>query len=699
MSETIRWVKTHCARMDHGGCGLLVGVQGNRIVEVKGDPEGFLNKGYICYKGKVSADRLSHPDRLRYPLKRSGERGEEKWQRISWDEALGITAENLLKIKEVYGPRAVGFGVGMPKGLEHFVLIRLANLFGSPNVIASQDVCHAPREITGLHTCGFYPVADFHHPTRLVLSWASNLLSTSEEGQIAGLLLQQLRHGAELIVVDPRKTELAERADLWLQLRPGTAQALALGFLHVIITESLYDKAFVQKHTYGFEDLSRHIESYSPERVSEITWVPADLIRTAARRYAHAKPAALQWGNAIEHDIYAFDAARSLVCLMAVSGNLGAPGGNVQAHDPKVMGLGEFVRADRIPDKRKEMIGAFYGTIPRLMTVPPALFRKAVLENVPYPVRGYYGMCANPLVAWADSRLTWETFRRLDFVAVADLIMTPTASMADIVFPVAHQYEMNDIGHYGIGHGMILARPKIVDPPEECRPDMEILNELGKRISDPQYWPENFEDFLDDVLKPSGLAYSAFVAKGYLKGPDRFGLPKEKGFRTPTGKVELKLSTAEKFGLKPLPEFSGLPEAENAEYPLILISAKSRYYLLSSYRWIKRLREKRPFPRVEIHPETAAACGIADGEKATICTRYGSIVQRARVTEGIHPRVVCADLGWWFPEGDAASQFEWRRSNFNMLTSIEKLGKEFATPNIKNIPCRIEKTGEAAHNS
>jgi anaerobic selenocysteine-containing dehydrogenase len=677
--------------MDQGGCALLVGARDNEIVQVKGDPEGYLNKGYTCYKGRVSPERLNHPDRLRYPLKRAGKRGEGKWQRISWDEALAETARNLLMIKEKHGARAVGFGVGMPKGLEHFVQIRLANIFGSPNVIASQDVCHAPREITGIHTCGFYPVADLHNPTSLILSWASNVLSTNEEGQIASLTLEQLKRGARLIVVDPRRTDLADRAELWLQLRPGTAQALALGFLHVIIEESLYDRDFVEKHTYGFEDLARHVKQYNPEKVAEITWVPADLMIKAARLYAATKPAALQWGNPIEHDINAFDATRSLVCLMAICGNLEVPGGNINAHEPKIMGLAEFVRADLVPEKRKEMISAYHGVIPRLMTVAPAYFRNAVLEGTPYPVRGYYGMCTNPLLAWADSALTYEAFMSLDFVAMAEIFMTPTASLADIVFPVAHQYEMNDIGHYGIGHGMILARQKVVDPPPECWPDMKIMNELGKRISDPQLWHDDFEEFLEDVVRPAGLTYQEFVAKGYLKGPDRFRSYEEKGFRTPTGKVELKLSTAEKFKLKPLPEFTGLPEEDDPDYPLILISAKSRYYLLSSYRWVKKLRKKRPHPTVEIHPDTAAVHGIRDGDQVVITTRYGEIVQKAKVTDIVHPRVVSASLGWWFPEGDVAEQYEWRRSNFNMLTSIGKLGKEFGTPNLKNLPCRILK--------
>ena len=691
MADGIRWEKTHCARMDHGGCALLVGVKDNNIVQVKGDPDGYLNKGYTCFKGRVSPDRLTHPDRLKSPLKRVGNRGEGKWQRISWEEALNETAENLNKIKAKYGARAVGFGAGMPKGLEHFVLIRLANVFGSPNVIASQDVCHAPREVTGIHTCGFYPVADLHNPTELILLWASNVTSTNEEGQIASLFHEQRKRGAKLIVVDPRRTRLAQEADLWLQLRPGTAQALAMGFIHIIIEESLHDQDFVDKYTYGFADLARQVKLYTPEKVSELTWIPSDLILQAARMYAKARPAALQWGNPIEHDVNAFDTTRSLVCLMAISGNLEVAGGNVNARDPKIMGLGEFVRADLIPEKRKEMISAHRNVIPRFMTIPPAFFRKAVLENDPYPVRGYYGMCTNPLVAWADSKATYDAFMGLDFVAVAEIFMTPTASLADIVFPVAHQYEMNDIGHYGIGHGIIFARPKIVDPPEECWPDMKIMNELGKRISPPQHWHDDHETFLEDLLKPAGLTYREFVSRGYLKGPDRFRSYEKEGFRTPTGKVELKLSTAEKFKLKALPEFTGLPEEEDPDFPLVLISAKSRYYLLSSYRWVEKLREKRPRPRVEIHPDTAAQCGIGEGDEVVIETKYGEVTQVAHVTDIVHPRVISASLGWWFPEGDPKEQFGWRKSNFNMLTSIDKLGKEFGTPNLKNLPCRIRK--------
>jgi anaerobic selenocysteine-containing dehydrogenase len=689
MAQDIRWIKTHCARMDHGGCALLVGVKDNRIIKVKGDPDGYLNKGYICPKGLASPDRLTHPDRLKHPLKRTGKRGEGKWMRITWQEALEEIAENLNRIKEKYDARSVAFGLGMPKGLEHFVLIRLANLFGSPNVVTTQDVCHAPREITGLHTCGFYPVADLHHKSELILLWASNITSTNEEGEINSMLLKQLKDGAELIVIDPRKIDLVTKSKKWLQVRPGTDHALALGLLNVIVQESLYDSNFVEKWTHGFEDLKKHVREYTPEKVSEITWVPPDLIRETAKLYALSKPAVIQWGNPIEHNIHTFHITRALICLMAVCGNLDIAGGNVHAKDPNIMGLGPFVRADLFPNKWKEMISTYHHTIPRLMTIPPAYFKKAILEGIPYPVKGFYAMCANPMLSYANSSQTYEAFLNLDFIAVADLFMTPTAAMADIVLPVATQFEFNDIGHFGLGHGYILARPKVVEPPEECWPDMKILNELGKLITPAEYWHDDYGGFLEDVLKPSGLTFKQFVEKGYLKGPETYKSYEEKGFRTPTGKVELKLSTAEKFKLPPLPEFDGLPEEDSAEYPLVLTSSISQYFLHSSYRWIKKLREKRPHPKAEIHPETAEKHGIKEGNPVVIETRYGKITHIAHLTDTVDPRIISASHGWWFPEAKTESLFDWEKSNFNMLTSSEKLSKQFGTPNLKGIGCRI----------
>jgi anaerobic selenocysteine-containing dehydrogenase len=337
------------------------------------------------------------------------------------------------------------------------------------------------------------------------------------------------------------------------------------------------------------------------------------------------------------------------------------------------------------------MIPAYHQTSPKLMTVPPGLFRKAVLEEFPYPVKAAYMHGTNPLVTYADSRKTFEALKELDFIAIADIFMTPTASMADIVLPAATHFEFNDIGHYGLGHGYILARPKVVDPPEGCWPDIKILNELGKALTSKEYWYDDYESLLEEVLEPSGLSYPQFFAQGYLKGTEQFQKYLASGFKTPSGKVELSLSRAEKLKLSALPGFSGLPDKDHTDFPLVLTSAKSRFYLHSSYRWLKSLREKRKHPRAEIHSETAEKLGIKDGDAVIIETRKGQITQIAHVTDAIHPKVINAAYGWWFPEAKSESQYDWKSANFNMLTSMEALGKEFGTPNLKGLSCRIRR--------
>jgi anaerobic selenocysteine-containing dehydrogenase len=688
-TNEITWMRTHCGKMDHGGCTLLVGVRNNQIVKIKGDPDGFLNRGYICPKGAASADRLSNPNRLLYPLKRVGEKGEGKWERICWDEAIETIAKNFSKIKETYGAKGVAFCQGMPKGMEHFALIRLANMFGSPNLVSVQDVCHAPREITGLHTCGFYPVADFHHKSSLVMIWGSNVTSTHEEGEIASLLLEQIKDGTELIVIDPRKTDLAKKARLFLQLKPGTDSALALAFLNVIIEEGLYDREFVENWTDGFAELSHRVKDYSPEKVEAISWVDADMIRQAARLYALSHPAAIQWGNAIEQNQNAFASARGLIALMAICGNLDIAGGNIQANEPAILGLGKYVRADLCPNKFKEMVHAHWHTIPKLMTVPGAFFRKAVIEGVPYPIKGAYVQCSNPMLAYAESRLTEKALKNLDFLVVADVFMTPTAMLADIVLPVATHFEANDIGHYGLGHGYILARPKVVEPPGECWPDLKILNELGRAMTPPELWFEKSDDLLELALKPMGLNYKQFCEKGYLNGEEKFKKYEEGGFKTPTGKVELSLSTAEKYRLEPMPRYT--PNEEDPNYPLVLTSSKDPFFMHSSYRWVPSLRKRRPVPEMEIHPRTAKKFGIEDGDLVIIRTRNGAITQTARLTEDILPDIVNAAYGWWFPEEEKPGEEGWTAANYNMLTSVDNLGREFGTPNLKGIPCSITK--------
>jgi len=296
-------VKTYCARMDHGGCGILVHVEDGRVKKIEGDPDCPLNKGTICAKGLAQVERLNHPDRLVYPLKRTGHRGQGNWTRISWDEALDTVSEKIKETIRRDGPQALSFAQGTPKGLELFLMIRLANLLQVPNVSTPGNICHMPRETASILTCGFFPVSDFDHPPSLAMLWGSNLFQTNEEGVIGFQLKRALDRGAKLIVIDPRKTTLASRANLWIRLKPGTDLYLALGMLKVILDAELYDKTFVDQWTKGLPELREHLRQYSLDTLSEMTWVPKDEIIKMARLYSQTKPACIQWGNAIEHSI------------------------------------------------------------------------------------------------------------------------------------------------------------------------------------------------------------------------------------------------------------------------------------------------------------------------------------------------------------------------------------------------------------
>jgi len=680
------WFKTHCGRMDQGGCGLLVKVEAGRVVRVKGDPQARLSSGYVCPKGLNLPRRLDQPGRLTRPLRRRG----STLTPISWDDALDEISQRLGEIRDKHGARAVSFCQGMPKGLEHMSLIRLANTFGSPNVVGSQNVCHMPRELSGVHTCGFYPVVDYDQPSAAILVFGSNPTSTNEEGLISVQILRQLKAGARLIVVDPQRTPLAERAEVWLRLRPGSECALSLSLISTVIEEGLFDRDFTASFCHGFDELAERAARFSPEATAEATWLEPAQVRRAARIYASTRPAALHWGNGVEHSVHNFDTCRALVCLMALTGNLDAPGGNIDAGQPPVLSLREFVRADLAPTKYKEMVSFPAGLLPRFMVVPPPLWRRAILEGQPYPIRAAYVQTANPVLSYSDSRATVAALEALEFLVVSDVVMTPTAALADLVLPAATQFEFDDVGHYGLGHGFILARPKLAQPPGQCWPDLQIHNQLARRLGLGQEWFDDYHGLLESLLAPSGLSYAQFAEQGELRAEPSFFKYRRQGFRTPSRKVELALSRGREWGFDPLPDFQGLPFADDPEYPLVLNSAKVKTFLGSSDRGVESLRRLRPRPTVRVHPRTAAELGLREGDPVRIETRAGSVVQYVKIFDGIDPRVVVAEPGWWFPEREG----DWRGANLNLLTQSQPLSKAFGTPNLRALPCRLGPLGK-----
>lgn len=692
-------IKSIC-RMCHGGCGALIHVKDGKAVKVEGDPSHPVSRGYMCAKGLASLQLAYHPSRLRHPLRKVGRRGEGKWLRVSWEEALEDIAHRLLEVKERYGAEAVVFAHGTNREYLHMVY-RLAHAFGSPNITSPGYVCYYPRVAASIITCGGLPIADYEGNPRCIMVWGCNPIHTSPDEYCASQILRALENEPRLIVVDPRETWLASKADLWLQLRPGTDAALALGMLNVLIEEELYDRDFVERWTVGFDKLVDRVKPYTPAKVEEVTWVPADKVKEAARLYASTKPACIHWGVKIEQNLNCTSTIRALVALMAITGNLDVPGGNVLHSPPPVARFTEFMLVHALPEEqRRKRLGGMHRLASMGSVVPPMHVVKAILTGEPYPVKAMVVFGSNPLLTWPNSKLVKEALLKLDFLVVVDLFMTPTAELADYVLPAASWLEIDDVAFYFYRAGYVMARRKAIEV-EECWSDHKIIIELAKRLGLRQAFWDSVEEYLDYVLAPSGMKWKEFAEVGFLQAPLRYRKYEEEGFKTPSGKVELHSSILESWGFDPLPSYVEPPETPYSrpdlaeKYPLILTTgARSPYFFHSEYRQLSSLRELQPDPQVEIHPETAAALGIKDGDWVWIEAPRGRIKQRAKLTRGIHPKVVSAQHGWWFPE-EPGPEHGCFKSNVNVLTSSDPPFDPCVGASILNsLLCRVYKVKE-----
>ncbi len=689
-------IKSNC-RGCHGGCGVLVHVKDGRITKIEGDPDFPTNHGAMCSIGLAFQQLVYHPDRVMYPLKRAGSKGEGKWQRISWDEALDTIASKIKQVKAEYGAESIVLGYGTGRNYESF-LYRFANLLGTPNVLTAGHMCYGPRIAATAITCGRLPVCDYESNPKCVMVWGNNVVWTNPDEYTGENLSRALSQGAKLIVVDPRLTYLAGRADIWLQLRPGTDTALALGITNVIINERLYDEEFVRNYIYGWDRFIERVQEYPLDKVEEITWVPADTIRKAARLYSQTKPACIQWGVAIEHNLNCTDNVRILTDLMAITGNLDAPGGNIFFVPPPIRPIGHFAMHRDLPleQREKRLGGATYKLAQRIAVLTPKMVWDAIFTGKPYPVKAMLLHGTNPVITRANANEVYLALKQVEFLTVSDFFLTPTAELADIVLPAATWLEFDDIGDYLFRHGYAFARPGIVQI-GECWPDHKMFNELGKRLGQEEYWQDKPEGDLDYILEPSGLTWQKFKERGYLQSKMEYNKHEKRGFSTPTGKVELYSTVLEELGYDPLPRYREILESPiskpemTKKYPYILITgARSPLFFHSEHRMIPWLREIHPDPIVEIHPDTANKHRIKDGDWVFIESPRGRVKQRAKLTTGIDPRVVATQHGWWFPEVKSPDH-GWKESNINILTDNNPEGYDVAmgSTNLRVLLCKI----------
>ncbi len=689
-------VKSHC-RMCHGGCGVLVYVKDGKVAKIAGDPDCPINHGTMCSKGLASAQLAYHPDRLTYPVKRIGPKGSGKWERISWDEALDAIAEKILDYKDKFGAESIVFGYGTGRENEA-AIYRIANLLGSPNVLTAGHFCYGPRISTSIITIGTNPIIEYEGFPKCVMMWGNNVTISNPDCYKGEPFSVALDAGAKLIVVDPRFTKPAARADIWLQLRPGTDPALAYGMLNVIVNEELYDKTFVENHVHGWEPFVKRVNEYPLEKVEEITWVPKEKIREAARLFAASKPAAIQWGVAIEQQINCVDNDRLLMFLMGLTGNIDAEGGQVLYKTPPIVNVGQFGAHAMLPREQaqKRLGGDQFRLASRFAIITPKVVWDAILEEKPYPVKVLFFISSNPVMTRANAKEVYRALEKVEFMAVSDFFLTPTAELADIVLPAATWLEMDYIGDFWKRHGYILPRRKVVQI-GECLSDHEMLNRLGKRIGQEQFWWDSFEGGLDFILQPMGITWQDFKQMDYLRGPVKHYKYRESGFSTPTRKFELYSTILEKMGYDPLPQHREVPESPVStpelykEYPYILITgARQPGFFHSENRQVPWLRGLHKDPIVQIHPDAAAKEGIKERDWVIIESPRGKVRQRAQLFAGMDPRIVAAQHAWWFPENKDPGH-GWAESNINVLTdnAYDGCDPAFGATNIRTLLCKI----------
>lgn len=665
----------------------LLTVEDGRLIRAVPDPDGPLNRGRGCVKGMSIIEQLYHPQRLTAPLRRRGERGSGQWEQISWDEAYDEIASRMGRLRERYGPESLAIISGT--GRHHLAQFwRFGNVLGTPNATSSGAlICLGPRKNAGDLTAGHFAGVDYYGEVKPagILVWGANPAVSGADGELQWHIKDAVRAGTPLIVVDPQPTELATQAAVWLRLRPGTDGALALSILNVIFEEKLYDREFCETWCHGLEQLQERCRQYPPERVAQITWVAEEDIRRAARLIASIKPLSMEWGCAIEQSTNAFQTCRAIFMIPAVTGNYDVPGGFVES---KEIAPTENPLFDRLsPDAAaKGLFGGYPqndGTMSPKLFAHPWLVLDAIKTEKPYKIRGLFSNANNTLISVPDSRHTYECLKRLDYFVYMDFFMTPTAQLADIVLPAALWPEIDSmLAMPEFGDQALLAMRKVVQT-GQCKSDEEFMRELCRRMG-LDYGADSQEELLDQSLaelarrRPeyAGLNWERFKDMGYLV-PERTYLNYEKRgrFDTPTGKFELWSTVAEQAGADPLPNWREVPESPVSrpelakEYPLILTTGgRIQPYFISNNRQIQSLRRQAPFPIAAIHPETAKQAGVSEGDWIWIENQRGRVTQKAHLEEQLDPRVINAQMGWWYPEADAPG-YDWDLSNINVLTA------------------------------
>ena len=653
-------------------------MENGRFTRVEGNPHHPLNEGGLCAKGQAAVPWVYNANRLKAPLKRVGERGSGEFKEISWDEALKIVADRVMEIREKFGPETLIFGKGQSSswaGIHHFLWMRFMHALGSITFSNwGPFVCYSPqlmyyRQMIGGPT---YPRPDYDNADLIIEWFTGGGTGGAARGGVETLdtnlrsvprkIVKRLEAGAELVVINPQLITLGAngRASLWLPIRPGTDGALALAMIHVIIEEDLVDHAFVAKWCDGFEELSRHVRPYTPGWAEEITGIPAGTIAALARRYATTKRACIRVSEAPQkEDLQSF--AMAVPILMAITGHLDRPGGNIWFFPAGRLGFSTL--SERVPERSKErLLGGEQFSV-RASGKHAAFFPsvvEALITGEPYRPKGMMIFGSNPLGTARNPVLMAEALRNLEFLLVVDVTQTPTARLADIVLPAATRYECRE--QPGLWGNHLSLSQRVIPPLWKSRDELEVTLELACRMGmADDFWGGDYEAMINDFLKPVGIRLKE-LRENALKGitlPRMEWMDRRERFEElfkdlPGGKVQLVNRALQAEGVAGLPVYKG--ETEGPEnnpilreaYPLQFTDEHSAF--INHHAWMRDipwLREIQRHPYVKIHPATAKDYGIGEGDWMEITSPHGTMKATARLFAGLRPDTLMGQHGWW----------------------------------------------------
>jgi len=624
-------------------CGVRAKVKDERIYKLEGNPFHPHSRGMLCPRGQAGVATAYDPDRLKYPLIRSGPRGSGKWRRLSWNEALDYVAAQMLAIKNQYGAEAMIFST--THNLVQTQFENMLHAYGTPNYGTQRSLCYNAMITANLLTFGLEEPGRDYSQTQYIIYTGRNMLDciSNSESQDA---VSAIARGAKVVVLEPRFTKTAAKATEWLPIRPGTDLAFHLALIQVIIEQGLYDADFVNQYTVGFEDLKQATRTYTPEWAASKCEIPAETIRRIAVEFAQAAPQAFAHPNwRTSNFLNSFQTERAIACLNALVGSWAQPGSLQPVGGEETAGLGDIPQPafPRVTAARLDGVPWKYPLVPLKLGVFQEL-RDNILTGQPYQAHGWFVYRQNPAHSLPDRTKTAEAMSKLDFIVTIDVGMNDTAWFSDVVLPEASYLERYD--PLTVVDGTVFIRQPAIAPLYESKPGLWIFKELGQRLGLGDWFQyKDEEDYLRQQLAPLDITLEELKAQGYYHlPPTGGGKSKDLLFNTPTGKIELSSKTLADNGFSAVPVWE--EPVSNAPDTFYLLSGKVAQHTQCATHNNKLLHERVPENPLWLHTTPAGERGIKDGDEVWIESPVAKVKAVAYVTEKIRPDCVFLTFGF-----------------------------------------------------